>query len=105
MTVARRRPRVSFASGIEEAPENVLNVALRHKGQIQNNPNLVDSQLSQSPMGDELGPDLEAIPTMTELPRTNSEPSMPTSQRRSEIEEIRIQSQNSDAGIILNLLC
>jgi hypothetical protein len=100
MTAVRRRPQVSFASGIQEGPENVPTFALHNKGKMPNNANLGDSELSQGPMRDDLYPDLEAIPTVTELPRTNSEPSMRTSQSRPEIEEIQTESKNSDAGII-----
>jgi hypothetical protein len=99
MTVARRRPRVSFAGRIEEEPANV---ALRGRGKMEKNADIGDSGLSRGPIGDELDPDLEASPTVTELPRTNPEPSMPTSITRHEIEEIPSQSQNSDAGIISN---
>jgi hypothetical protein len=101
MTVARRRSRLSFATtGIEHTPHTLPTFALHDKGDMQINTNIGDSGLSRGPIGDDLDPDLESIPTMTEVPRTNSEPSMPTRQSRPEIEEIHIEPQNSDAGTI-----
>ena len=117
MTMARRRSRVSFATGIEEAPETVrenslvvsayteevVSPALHNDEKPQYRASDIGNSASGQ-MGEDLHPELEAIPNTTELPRTNSERSILASQSPLELDEIGPVSKHSEPGIMPRLL-